>query len=195
APRNSESERARPFWSMNVPGIAVSNAPPGSSAARAARSSPSPEDRPAGPRSTRTGAVARPPQPKRSTRITATSSIRATRTSAPRLTAFLDSLPRAPSIELHAGVRRHLIDAHPADLDVGLGVVLALHLEAREPAQHGELAGVRERVGDAPLEHATGLPRDRLPRCEVVVHRANRAEEAGDLRIPCLRRGVVPLGL
>src|SRR5262245_58160360 len=190
APWNSESVRARPSWSTSVPAIAVSGAPPGSSAARAARSSPSPDERPAEPRSVRTGAVGRAPQPMRSARTAATSSISATRTSAPRFMA-----DAAPSVELHAGVGRHLIQPHATRLDVGLGVVLALHLVAREPAKHGELTRVRERVGNTALKHAPRLPRDRLPRGEVVVHAANRGEEAGDLRVPCERRGVVPLGL
>src|SRR6516162_9947450 len=96
--------------------------------------------------------------------------------------------PGPGSVELVARIGRGLLDPHPPDLDVGARVVLAFHLVARQPAQHRQLAGVGEGVGDATLEHARRLPADRRPRGEVGVERPERGVEARDLLRPGLRR-------
>ena len=48
-------------------------------------------------------------------------------------------------------------------------VAFALHLESSQAAQHGELAGVCQRVGDPALEDPARLPPDGLTRGEVAV--------------------------
>src|SRR6516225_9944384 len=180
APRNHASGRACPSWSTNRPVIDVSGASPGSGPSPAAFSSPPLEDaNPALPCSTPCGSVTRPLVITRSTRNSAAATISTTRIVCER---FMRTAGR--SVELHLRVGRHLLQPDAASLDVGLRVVLALHLVAREPAQHRQLAGVRERVGDAALEHAPHLPLDRLAGGEVGVCSADGAEEARDLGVP-----------
>src|ERR1043165_5416300 len=88
----------------------------------------------------------------------ASPSMRSSRTTKPRFIA------RVRSIELVRRVGGHLVDPDAPHLDVGLGVALALHLVAAQPPQHGELAGVRERIGNPALEHRPRLPGDRRAR-------------------------------
>src|SRR6266498_3104056 len=80
--------------------------------------------------------------------------------------------PRAPthpslSIELVPRLGRRLLDPDSAHADVRACVALTLHLDACEAAQHRELAGVRERIGDATLEDDAGVVPERCPSREL----------------------------
>src|SRR6266516_1030499 len=67
--------------------------------------------------------------------------------------AALTSLERARGlVELILGLRRHLVRADAPGRDVRAEVVLAPHRCPREAAQHRELPGVGEGVGDRALE-------------------------------------------
>src|ERR1017187_9932860 len=48
--------------------------------------------------------------------------------------------------------RCRLLHAHPPSRDVRHDVILAAHLAPGQTAQHGELAHVRQRIGNRPLE-------------------------------------------
>src|SRR5262245_28603468 len=162
-PRNPASDRSWPSWSRSAPAIDVSRSAPGSGpCAAAASSSPLADASPAGPRTLSGAGARRPLVLTRRTSTTAAASMISARITWARLIVV-------GSVELDPRVGRHLLQPHAAGLDVGLGVILALHLVAREPPQHGQLPGVRERVGDPALEYAARLPRDRGAGGEVLV--------------------------
>src|SRR5258708_2751232 len=95
-----------------------------------------------------------------------------------------------PALELPSWSR--LLLSRAADDDFCRVEVLARDLGAGEPAQHRQLADVRQRVGDRALEQSLRLACERLIRREVVVEPLQRVVEAGDLCVPLERRRVVP---
>src|SRR5438093_6843865 len=95
-------------------------------------------------------------------------------------------------IELILGLRRHLVRADAPDRDVRAEVVLAPHRSAREPAQHRELSGVGEGVGDRTLEELLRRIAERPIRSEQVVQGPELGEEAGHLGVPGKRLAILP---
>src|SRR6266571_7123935 len=80
------------------------------------------------------------------------------------------SLERARGlVELILKLRRHLVRADASGRDVRAEVVLAPHRYPREAAQHGELPGVGEGVGDRALQELLRRIAERRIRGEVVV--------------------------
>jgi uncharacterized membrane protein len=87
---------------------------------------------------------------------------------------------------------RRLLRSHSAGDDVGPQIVLASNGRTREAAQHGELAGVGERIRDRTLKQQLRRPSQRRIGREIIVELAKRGEEARDVGVPIGRRGIVP---
>src|SRR5207253_3441080 len=82
-------------------------------------------------------------------------------------TVFLPSITESALVELPT--RRGLLGADPPRDDVGSQIVFAANRRTRHPPQHGDLADVRQCVGDRPLKELLGAARERCGRCEVRV--------------------------
>src|ERR1700741_2880363 len=70
----------------------------------------------------------------------------------------------APRTSVELDARRRLRGAERPRGDGGCRIVLALDRPAGEPAEHRQLAGVRQRIGNRALEQALGGPAERLVR-------------------------------
>jgi hypothetical protein len=79
---------------------------------------------------------------------------------------------------LELGAGRRLLRPDPPDLDVSLEVALAANRRPGHAAQHGELTGVPQRVGDRTLEQAPRKEPEPLVRREEVVEAAGGDEPA-----------------
>ncbi len=94
------------------------------------------------------------------------------------------------SLEFAAG--GGLLKADAPGGDFGLEIILALHRGAREAAKHGDLADVRERVGDGGLQKSFRGRMQRLGGSEVVIEFFHGRKKAIDFGAPRQRCGVVP---
>lgn len=101
-----------------------------------------------------------------------------------------------PGAELNAlfkfAPRDRLFLANAAGDDIGFEIVLAEDGRAGEAAEHGNLADVREGVGDRALEEASQSAIKWLSRSKTVVEFFYGAVEAVDFGVPRERHGVVP---
>src|SRR2546429_2452590 len=88
--------------------------------------------------------------------------------------------------------RRGLLRADTACDDIGDEVVFAADGRARQAATRGDLADLRQRVGDGTLEELFCRSHERSAGGQVGVEGRERGEEALDPRVPRDRRGVVP---
>src|SRR6185295_10090112 len=88
--------------------------------------------------------------------------------------------------------RRGLLGADAAGGDVGLEVVLAAHGRAGQPAEHGELADVREGVGDRPLEELLRREPQRRLRGQERVDAGEAVEEPRGPLLPGHGRHLAP---
>src|SRR5207244_3341385 len=95
-------------------------------------------------------------------------------------------------IELVLGIGRRLLRADASGDDIGAVVALALDRRAVDAAQHRELSGMGQGVGDRSLEQAGQLVVERRGRGEQAVERRERCEEALAFPVPRQRLGVVP---
>jgi glutathione S-transferase len=87
------------------------------------------------------------------------------------------SARRAARVAVELGARRRLVEPDLADCDVGAAVALGAHRRSEHAAQHRELAHVRQRVGDRPLEDLRQRPALRRAARELGVERAEAVEE------------------
>src|SRR6266567_2761063 len=94
------------------------------------------------------------------------------------------------SLEFAAG--GGLLKADAPGGDFGFEIVFALHRGAREAAKHGDLADVRERVGDGGLQKSFRGRMQRLGGSEVVIEFFHGRKKAIDFGAPRQRCGVVP---
>ena len=97
---------------------------------------------------------------------------------------------RMALIEFAAGCG--LAKADAAGGDVGFEIIFALDWGAGQAAEHGELANVREGVGNGALQEAFDGSVERLGGGQIIVEFFQGGEEAIDFGVPGEWRGVVP---
>jgi hypothetical protein len=94
------------------------------------------------------------------------------------------------SVEFAAGCG--LVEADASGGDVGFEIVFAFDRGAGQAAEHGDLADVREGVGDGALQEAFDGSVEWLGRGQVIVEPFQGGEEAFDFGVPGEWCGVVP---